>query len=149
MKKNNITSDCIKSCFFGIKKYFYYLVKNNALDKNDFYNIFDDIDLPRVVFRKQEVYLKDDVKKIINIFKNLSHTFTGLGNLIFLLISATTGARHREIALLKISDIDFNTEHITFYHTKNRRPRSIKIKEDLIQLLKKYFDVIECHTMSP
>ena len=124
--------------FAAIKKYYKYLTRFDMFDKRFFIDLFYDIELPKVRHRKQKIYLKHDVKDIIDIFENDSNSFVGLGNLVFLLIAATTGARRREIASLKICDINLQTDHITFFNTKNKKPRSIKLSNNVVDKIKIY-----------
>ena len=98
---NGIGSSFIKLRFTAIKKYYKYLTRFYFFDRVFFIDLFYDIELPKVRHRKQKIYLKHDVKDIIDIFEKNNDSFVGLGNLVFLLIAATTGARRREIASLE------------------------------------------------
>ena len=128
----------IKLRFAAIKKYYKYLTRFDMFDRTYFIDLFDDIELPKITHKKQKIYLKHDVKDIIDIFENDSDSFVGLGNLVFLLIAATTGARRKEIAMLKVCDIDITSEHIIFFNTKNKKPRSIKLSSNVIEKIKTY-----------
>ena len=140
-KNKGLSSSFIKTNFWAVKKYYKYLVKHDALDRLTFLDVFDDVDLPKIEFKSQKVYLKTNVEEILTVFKKDTNDIVGFGNYIFLLIMATTGARRAEVSLLKVSDIDFATSHITFYNTKNKKPRSVKMSEYLVSNLLKYIDL--------
>ena len=141
LKNKGLSSSFIKTNFWAVKKYYKYLVKHDALDRLTFLDVFDDVDLPKIEFKSQKVYLKTNVEEILTVFKKDTDDIVGFGNYIFLLIMATTGARRAEVSLLKVSDIDFATSHITFYNTKNKKPRSVKMSEYLVSNLLKYIDL--------
>ncbi len=124
----------------AIKKYYQYLIDYNLITKNVYIDIFDGIQTPKIIFKKQISYTKNEVENIIEFFRSRIKDFNTLRNFVFILICATTGARRKEIGTLKIQDIDLITKHIELYNTKNNNPRSIKISDELTSYLKKYIE---------
>ena len=141
LKNKDLSASFIKINFWAIKKYYKYLVKHDAFDRLTFLDIFDDVDLPKTIIKRQSIYLKDDVKKKLEIFDKNKNDIVGYGNYIFLLIITFTGARMSETGQLKVEDIDFNTNHITFYNTKNKKPRAVKMCDCLVHNLLKYLEM--------
>lgn len=141
LKNRGLSPSFINTNFAGIKKYYRYLVKNKAFEKILFLDIFDDVDRPKIVFNNQKVYEKQDAEKILKIYEKNVDNLIGFGNYVFLLIMTTTGGRCGETANLKVGDIDFGTNHITFFNTKNRKPRAVKMCDYLAETLAKYLQM--------
>lgn len=135
---SGLGASIIRLRIYAIKKYYRYLITFGLFTKETFINVFDEVELPKQKYRKQKVFLKKDTKEIIETFRDNINDFHTLRNFIFILICATTGARRKEIAMIKIQDIDFDTKHITFYNTKNGKPRSIEMTDELIDYLTEY-----------
>lgn len=57
---------------------------------------------------------------------------------LFVLLALGTGGRYTEIQTLKVENIDYKNQRVYFLDTKNDTSRSVYIKEDIMDFLKKY-----------
>lgn len=140
MKIDGLSPSQINCRFAAIKKYYEYLLDCEQFDENRYIKLFNRIKLPKIIAKKQEVYLKDMADIIIDIFMKEKSTanFTTLVNLLFLVILKFTGGRRNEVATLKVEDIDFNLKCIHFYNTKNNISRHIQVPDKILEMIKKY-----------
>ena len=123
---SELTLNRIRSQFFG---FFEYLVEENHIRVNPLKKIkFKRHDNPR---RARVVLSVEEIKVILENAK----TFDDKTLYPYLCALAHTGARRSEILNLQREDIDFETGLIHLKHTKNGRPRFIKMSPPLQKVL--------------
>ncbi len=140
LKNKGMINGSVRSYAVSLKKYYAYLVRYKVITREYYLDLFEDLELPKLTRRRQKVYYKDDAKKIIKVFENDCFNTAEFGCFIFLLIAATTAARRKEIAMLKVGDIDVKRECVTYYCTKNREPRTIQLCEYVLEQIKLYIE---------
>ena len=145
----NLSASRIKCRHAAIVKYFDYLVDIKLYSKSDYGELLYKIKMPRVKYKKQTRYTKEYANAIIDVFKKEweeDGNFTGFMAFVFLVIAASTGARRKEIAMLKITDIDFENGRIHFFETKNGDPRSGVLLPEVCTIIKEYLIERKNHT---
>ncbi len=128
---SELTLNQIRSQFFG---FFEFLGNENHIRLNPLKKIrfkrYDNPKRPRVVLSVEEV------REVLENAK----TFDDKTLYPYLYTLANTGARRSEILKLEREDVDFSTGLIHLKHTKNGRPRFIKMSPRLKEVLKTKLD---------
>lgn len=125
---SELTLNRIRSQFFG---FFEYLVDENFIRANPLKKIkFKRHDNPR---RARVVLSAEEIKEVLQNAK----TFDSKTLYPYLCALAHTGARRSEILNLQREDVDFETGLIHLKHTKNGRPRFVKMSPQLQEVLRK------------
>jgi site-specific recombinase XerD len=123
MMSKKLSASMVLLRIAAIKKYYKYLIYFNAFNRVKFIDIFENLELPKVTQQKQKIYMASDVRNIVEKLEKCKTNFVSMQTLVFILIASTTGARRREIAGVKVTDIDFESNHIYFYPKGHRRAK--------------------------
>ena len=86
---------------------------------------------------KQEYYTEDEVKRMLSAAKQLDGDAETISDILFL--AAKTGARQGEILKLKWEAVDFESNELTFFDTKNSDDRVLPMTPDLRGFLKRKY----------
>ena len=123
MMSKKLSASMVLLRIAAIKKYYKYLIYFNSFNRVKFIDIFENLELPKVTQQKQKIYMASDVRNIVEKLEKFNNSFASSQTIIFILIASTTGARRREIAGVKVTDIDFESNHIYFYPKGHRRAK--------------------------
>ena len=107
------------------------MVKHGYLDKRI---AFSNLPEPR---GKQEFYTEDEVKRMLSTAKQLDGDAETIFDVLF--IAAKTGARQGEILKLRWDAIDWDSNTLTYFDTKNSDDRVLPMTPDLRGLLKRKY----------
>lgn len=105
-------------------------------------------DLPqqlKVLNTRDRVFSDEEVAGFCRYFTSSGNP-TAADLLVFLL---DTGARSGETLRLKGKDVDTKRWRVTFWHTKNKQPRSVRLTHRAIDAIKPYLPAVPDHRIWP
>lgn len=121
--------DIIHCRIMVVKDYLKYLAKNKVITMQKFFNIFDDLKMPKPKIKNQICIKSNEAMRLIEILKKQKDTFVNRRNILTILLMSNTGIRRKEIALINPNAIDFENNTIMIYKTKGSKPRIIGFSE--------------------
>lgn len=148
-KSKNLGNDVINCRVAVVKDYLKYLSKNKIIETKTFFDIFDDLKLPKRILKNQLCRKsKETIEFLVNI-KNDANNFYSRRNILMITLMSNTGIRRKEAAGININQINFDDNTITIYKTKGDKPRMISfsdcVKSLLIDYLKERENVLKKH----
>lgn len=149
LKMRKLSDDTIHLRIFAVKDYLKYLFRNNIVSYKKFFDIFEDLKVPRGKVKKQLCIKSSQAIDLIEKIKTEENTFINRRNILMILLISNTGIRRKEVAGINPKDINFNDNTITIYKTKASKPRIIgfseSIKNQLIEYLEEREAILEKH----
>lgn len=94
--------------------------------------------LPRVDKHPIETYTDEELEKLLKKPNIKNCTFTEYKNYIITAFFLSTGIRLTSLINIKIRDINVSDESVDILHTKNRKPLTIPLNNQIIRVLKEY-----------
>ena len=100
------------------------------------------IDYVRVDKTIKKIFSYDDIKKLIKQPNLETCGYSELRDWVIVKIILETGVRASSIVNVKIDDIDFKQQTITFRHMKNRQQQIFPLKKDIVKLIQLYLEYV-------
>ncbi|MBR5485379.1 MAG: tyrosine-type recombinase/integrase [Oscillospiraceae bacterium] len=98
-----------------------------------------EIKIPKADKEPIETYTDDELQKLLIKPDLRKCTFANYRSWVIICLILSTGIRQNSIINLKCKDIDFDNRMLYVNVTKNRKPLIIPLNEDMIKILKEYF----------
>ena len=130
--------DIIHCRIMVVKDYLKYLAKNKVITMQKFFNIFDDLKMPKPKIKNQICIKSNEAMRLIEILKKQKDTFVNRRHILIILLMSNTGIRRKEIALINPNAIDFENNTIMIYKTKGSKPRIIGFYECIKSIMINY-----------
>lgn len=132
--------DIIHCRIMVVKDYLKYLAKNKIITMQKFFDIFDDLKVPKRRIKNQLCIKSEEAMRFIEKLKNGGDSFSNRRNTLMILLLSNTGIRRKEVAYINPSLINFEENTIVIYKTKGSKPRIIGfsnyVKDTLLNYLK-------------
>ena len=122
----------INACITHLKVFFNYLIGKDIIAINPLAKIKKG----RVDEKPIIPFSPEQVKLILK--QPDKSKYVGFRNYIIMLLFADTGVRISEALNIKVKDVDQN--YIILTHTKNRKPRYLKLSDNTVKELKRFLD---------
>lgn len=139
--------DIIHCRVMVLKDYLKYLAKNKIISMQKFFDIFDDLKVPKRRIKNQLCIKSEEVIRFIEKLKNGRDSFSNRRNILMILLLSNTGIRRKEVAYINPSSINFEENTIVIYKTKGSKPRVIGfsnyVKDTLLNYLKERESVLK------
>ena len=123
--QNKLSEDVVITRVAAVKDYLKYLAKNKVITKQKFFDIFDDLKMPKRKIKSQICIKSNEAMRLIEILKKQKDTFVNRRNILTVLLMSNTGIRRKEIALINPNAINFENNTIMIYKTKGSKARSL------------------------
>lgn len=146
-----LSSDFIITKITAIKDYLKYLSKIKIISTQKFFNIFDDLKLPKRNLKNQICRKSKDAIELLRKIKDDKYRdeFTKNRNMLMIMLLSNTGIRKKELAGINANEINFKDNTITLYKTKNSKARVVGFSESikiyLIDYLKQRANILKRH----
>lgn len=134
-KKRGLKVSTIVTRFKALKAVLNWAVRNSYISISP----LDGVPLPTTRHKVGTTLTEPQLKRLLDA-PDLA-TFVGIRDYVMLLTFAHTGARLSEIADLKVQNVSFEEDAITFYRTKNGNMRRIPMSKRLNKAMKSWFRV--------
>ena len=130
-----------------VKDYLKYLAKNKVITMQKFFDIFDNLKVPKRRIKNQLCVKSEEAIRFIEKLKNGRDSFSNRRNILMILLLSNTGIRRKEVAYINPSSINFEGNTIVIYKTKGSKPRVIGfsnyVKDTLLNYLKERESVLK------
>ena len=136
--QNKLSEDVVITRVAAVKDYLKYLTKNKVITKQKFFDIFDDLKMPKRKIKSQICIKSNEAMRLIEILKKQKDTFVNRRNILTVLLMSNTGIRRKEIALINPTSINFENNTIMIYKTKGSKPRIIGFSECVKSIMINY-----------
>lgn len=136
--QNKLSEDVVITRVAAVKDYLKYLTKNKVITKQKFFDIFDDLKMPKRKIKSQICIKSNEAMRLIEILKKQKDTFVNRRNILTVLLMSNTGIRRKEIALINPNEINFENNTIMIYKTKGSKPRIIGFSECVKSIMINY-----------
>ena len=136
--QNKLSEDVVITRVAAVKDYLKYLTKNKVITKQKFFDIFDDLKMPKRKIKSQICIKSNEAMRLIEILKKQKDTFVNRRNILTVLLMSNTGIRRKEIALINPNEINFKNNTIMIYKTKGSKPRIIGFSECVKSIMINY-----------
>ena len=136
--QNKLSEDVVITRVAAVKDYLKYLAKNKVITKQKFFDIFDDLKIPKRKIKSQICIKSNEAMRLIEILKKQKDTFVNRRNILTVLLMSNTGIRRKEIALINPNSINFENNTIMIYKTKGSKPRIIGFSECVKSIMINY-----------
>lgn len=144
-----LSEDFIITKVATAKDYLKYLAKNKIIDMQLFFNIFDDLKVPKRTIKNQICRKSKEAIEFLDNMKKDKDKFNTRRNILMIMLMSNTGIRRKEVAGINPNAINLNDRTITIYKTKGTKPRVISfsecVKSALINYLKEREMILEKH----
>ena len=117
--------DIIHCRIMVVKDYLKYLAKNKIITMQKFFDIFDDLKVPKRKIKNQLCIKSEEAMRFIEKLKNGRDSFSNRRNALMILLLSNTGIRRKEVAYINPTLINFEENTIAIYRTKGSKPRVI------------------------
>lgn len=130
MEENDTT---INTNITGIRAILYYLMKLGYLEK---------FAIPKIKADKEiiETYSEKEIGVLLKKPKLKECTFNEYRNWVIINFLLATGCRTRTLVNIRINDLDFDNQLITYTHTKNRKQQIVPMSITLKKVLAEYIE---------
>ena len=135
-----ITNTSIRTYSIDLRTFFNFLYNNEYMEKNLMKHF-------KLIKRENKIIVplfEDEVKEIDTLF-NLK-TYLGLRNYCMIHLMLDEGLRSGEVVNLRISNIDFQQNHVIIYDGKGNKDRIIPLSSQLKKYLHQYVTVYRPYT---
>ena len=136
--QNKLSEDVVITRVAAVKDYLKYLAKNKVITKQKFFDVFDDLKMPKRKIKSQICIKSNEAMRLIEILKKQKDTFVNRRNILTVLLMSNTGIRRKEIALINPNAINFENNTIMIYKTKGSKPRIIGFSECVKSIMINY-----------
>ncbi len=116
LSKTKLSSRTIKRKFASLSSYFTYLIDIKIIQKNPLNNIFT----PKLSRKLPTILSKVEIEEIFKKSENTSNELLGLRDRCILEMLYSCGLRVSELCLLKINNIQFDSNVIRFFGKGNK-----------------------------
>lgn len=137
MKSLGITDNTINTRLRTIKVLFKFASAEYAI-------VLPTIKLLKVNKKVKDTHSTDELKKLLEIPNK--NNFVAYRNYVMINFFIGTGARLSSVANVKIQDVDFNSNSITFNTSKNRESYRIPLAKHLADILADYIQILPTGT---
>ena len=139
-KSKNLGNDIIYCKIIVVKDYLKYLAKNKIIDMKTFFDIFDDLKLPKRILKNQICRKSKETIEFLENIKNDKdkNKFNTKRNILTITLMSNTGIRRKEAAGINVNQINLEDNTITIYKTKGDKPRIVSFSDCVKSLLIDY-----------
>lgn len=130
-KNDKIKSQTLNTYSRDLKTIMYFFMKQ------EYTNTFK-VELPRVDKKPIETYIDEELEILLKKPNLKKCDFVEYRSYVIIAFFLSTGIRLTSLINIKIKDLKLNEEIVNIMHTKNRKPLTIPLNNQIIKILREY-----------